>query len=175
MTTIDEILERKKPNRQTIWVPYDNQLAEEYQTAETDWQAAKSFATVRVDDKEAQGRLAEAEEAMNRAKEALREASFRFVFQAVGRKRYEELVTEHPATKEQQRKARELRQDVPEFNEDTFPLALVAASLVEPELDVDDVKRLWESDNFSVAEQRTLFTTAIIVNQQWRVVDLGKE
>lgn len=175
MTTIDEILAKKKPNQMVVWIPLDADLAGTYQKAETEFNAATSFATVRVGDGEAQRRADEAETALDDAKVALREASLKFVFQAVGRKRYEELVLKHPATKEQQRKARELRTDVPEFDEDTFPQALVAACLVEPELSEDDVHRLWESDNFSIAEQRTLFQTAILVNQNWRVVDLGKE
>jgi hypothetical protein len=175
MTTIDDILNRKQANRSTVWIPLDNDLADAYREADTAFNAAQSFATVRGDDKDAQRRADDASLELESAKVALKEASIRFVFQAVGRKRYEQIVLENPATKEQQRKARELRTDVPEFNEDTFPQALVAACLVDPILSEEDVHKLWDSDNFSIAEQRNLFQAAILVNQNWRVVDLGKE
>lgn len=175
MTTIEDILSRKQPNRATVWIPLDNDLADAYREAETNFNAAQSFATVRGDDAVSQRKADEAADVLAEAKAAMRDASIKFVFQAVGRKRYEALVTEHPAPKDQQRKARELRQDVPEFNEDTFPQALVAACLIDPMLSEEDVRKLWDSDNFSMAEQRNLFQTAIVVNQNWRVVDLGKE
>jgi hypothetical protein len=175
MTTIDDILGRKQANRMTFWIPLDNDLAEAYREAETNFNAANSFATVRGDDQGAQRRADEASDVLASAKVALREASVKFVLQAVGRERYEQLVLDNPATREQQRKARDLRQDVPDFNEDTFPQALVAACLVEPELSEEDVHRLWKSDQFSVAEIRMIVQNAILVNQNWRVVDLGKE
>jgi hypothetical protein len=175
MATIDDILNRKQPNRRTVWMPYDAQLAEAYQEAEAQRDVASNIATVRVDDKEAASKLIEAEEKLAELKATLRAESIKFVFRAVGRKRYEELVMAHQPTNKQLQKAREQRQDAPDFNEDTFPQAIVAACLEEPVLSPEEVNQLWDSEEFSIAEQRMLLQTAVMVNQQWRVVDLGKD
>lgn len=175
MTTVDEILNAKRPLRKTVWLAMDNDAADLFNAAVMELAAAKSFVNVRADDPLAQARLAETQDAYDDAKRTMEEKAIRFDFQAIGRKRYEELLGEHPATKEQQREARATRTDVPPWNPDTFPQVLIAESLVEPQLSVEDVQKIWDSAYFNSAEIIAIFEGARDVNQTRTVVDLGKD
>lgn len=55
-----------------------------------------------------------------------------FVFRGIGNKPYSDLVAAHPPTPEQLQQFRDLRLGMLEFNPETFPIALMAASLESP-------------------------------------------
>lgn len=72
---------------------------------------------------------------------------------------YDELLLRHQPTAEQ----RELSPTLI-WNPATFPPALIAASLVEPELSAADVEDLWRSRRLDVVEADSLFGAALRVN-----------
>lgn len=94
-------------------------------------------------------------------------------FQAIGRKRWEGLVAEHRPTDAQKAEFRQDQLDrgvapgmlkVLGWNVETFPIEAIAACLVEPELTVVDVRRLWDDDTWSSAELGELFAAAVLCN-----------
>lgn len=92
-------------------------------------------------------------------------------FRAIGNKRYDALIRAHPPVAQ--------TKDQPEdmsgapYNPQTFPVALVAASCVEPEMTEEQVTVL--RDTWNVAEYSQLWVAALTVNTSRRqVVEAGK-
>lgn len=70
-----------------------------------------------------------------------------FVFRAIGRRAWVDLIAAHPPTKAQLKAVAAtstggLGRASLDFNPDAFPVAAVAASCVDPEMTVDDAQRL---------------------------------
>jgi len=74
-------------------------------------------------------------------------------FRAISAVEMDRLREKHPPTTEQ--KARNLG-----VNVNTYPPALVAATLIEPELSYEEAKEIWESEAWSAGELDNLFTLA---------------
>lgn len=74
-------------------------------------------------------------------------------FQAVSYKELDKLQAKHPPTAEQ-------RMHGAAFNRDTFPPALVAACLTDPEMTYNEARDLWESDEWTTGELNALFDVA---------------
>jgi hypothetical protein len=64
-------------------------------------------------------------------------AKVEFRFQSIGHRAWADLMAAHPPTKEQLKAFNRI-----DHNPETFPLAAIAASCVEPAMTVDDVGRL---------------------------------
>ena len=60
------------------------------------------------------------------------------------------------------------------FNSDTYPRALIAACIIEPEVTENDCLEWLDDDTWNEAEIEALFTAAMEANTQRRVLDLGK-
>ena len=91
-----------------------------------------------------------------------RRVSFRF--RALSRKQWMDLLAAHPPTKKQldeDARLRGMRAGL-DFNPATFPVAVIAACCVDPEMTVDDAKRLEDSLHFVQFE--TLWGAALECN-----------
>lgn len=71
-------------------------------------------------------------------------AKVEFVFRAIGKRAWANLLAKHPPTKDQLRVERQL-----DHNPETFPIAAIAASCISPAVTVDDVARLERALNAS--------------------------
>ena len=76
-----------------------------------------------------------------------------FLFRAISRKEYDQLIDAHPPTKVQVAKG-----DL--YNIDTFAPALLANVCVEPEIDAVAWAGFWKSPDWSAGELMGLFYTA---------------
>ena len=76
-----------------------------------------------------------------------------FVFQALSATELDKLQAKFPPTAEQKLKGMA-------WNADTFPPALVAACLAEPEVSTEDMVEIWSSGEWSTGELSSLFDTA---------------
>lgn len=74
--------------------------------------------------------------------------TYEFTFEAIGMKRWQDMIADHPPTKEQKKKAKDDEQYL-EFNPETFPIAAISASCKDPEMDEDQVRELFETWNYS--------------------------
>lgn len=157
--------------------------------------AAKRRAAAEVDRATASkdaDRIEAAQAALDEATEALATleaeiVTFTIYLSAVGAKRVEELMLEHRPTDKQKRAARSLNNGdpkaEPQFNEDTFPPALLAEEITTIEfsdgdstgpLSVQQLAELW-ADRWPQGDKVQIIQTAMLVNQAPSSVgDLGK-
>jgi hypothetical protein len=76
-----------------------------------------------------------------------------FKFRALGPVEYEELLSNHRPVPEQVERAKAAgAMFPPQWNTDTFPRALIAKTLVSPELAEEDVRELFDGDAFAAEE-----------------------
>lgn len=151
----------KKPRRKTVSIIGDDEALErikDLQNALEDEVDTQLVTKLKAD--------------LKAAEEALEASTLRITLQSIGRKRYEELVSEHPPTEAQNKESEEATGQPAPYNTDTFPPALIAASAVDPEMTVEQATELW--DEWNTGELMELFFVAIEVNTQRRV-GLGKE
>jgi hypothetical protein len=175
--TVDSLLatirERKKPMVKRVPIVLDPDAAEALEDAQSAYELAKLRLEAAPKDGARLDDLDHAANAVEEAKERAAAETVVFVFQAIGRIAWDELVTAHrPTDKQRTDHRRTGGQGELEWNPETFPPALVAASLVEPALSSDDVRALWDDSRWNLAELMALFTAAVAVNQQRRLVDL---
>jgi hypothetical protein len=150
-------LRKKQPLERTVAIPLNDEAVRTFKEAS---EALGRVQMVKGDDTEAQA-------AFDAAKAALEEETVELRFRSIGRKRYDDLVRAHPPTDEQKAEAA----DVP-YEVESFSVALIAASCVEPKMTEDEVAEL--SETWNVAEFMQLWMAALEVNTQRRVVEMGK-
>jgi hypothetical protein len=175
--TFDHLRSRKKPTTTSVTIVLDPDLYDTYDAARRRRDQAQAQAAARPDDSEAAAQLWEAQDSFDKVERRLEEeeALAVFTFRSIGRKAYDDLVADHPPTKDQRLKAKASGLGDIAWNHDTFPPALVAASLVEPALDAEQMAALWADPNWNQAELVALMNAAIEVNGTRRTVEVGKD
>ena len=92
-----------------------------------------------------------------------------FVFKALGRLVYDELVSDPDnAPSDEQKK------EGAQFNPDTFPPALVAAAAVDPEISLEEAVEIFGDSEWNGAELQKLFFAALEVNTETGDIPLSK-
>lgn len=172
--TYADIKKKKKPLFQRVPIALDGDKADEFNAArarvdELEAQLAE------LNDKATRSALVDAKNKLEELRSEMEDNVVVFVFRAIGRPAFEDLTAEHPPTKKQKDEAEKKGAEEPAWNSETFPPALVAAALVEPKLTEEEVLEIWNSDNWNDAELMALFLAAFNVNQNRKVVDLGKD
>jgi hypothetical protein len=169
-------LKSKRPATKTVPVCMDPDLAWEWADANREAERLRMASSFQADDVDLSRRMQEAETKVEALRPAVEDATVNFVLKAIGREDYA-LYAKYPATDEQKAKARE--QGVrASWNEDDFPPALVAASLVLPDdsdVTVEDVIGMFSDPDWSQGEVLELLTAALDLNTRNSVVDLGKD
>jgi len=134
---MSDLTSKATRDRASVRVCFDRALVSELERVED---------ALRDADKERQGLLgAEDLLALKKRSENLRndinEKSTTIVFESIGRTRWESFMSEHPPTDEQVKESDETKQTRPRFNPETFPVAAMVKSCVEPEgFDEDDAR-----------------------------------
>lgn len=116
-----------------------------------------------------------AEQAVEAARVAVEEATDLYVFEAIGRAAFDDLVREHPATDEDHARVQEDTGDPnakAPWAVDTFAPALIKACCLSPDLDDVDVKAI--ATEWNETEYLELFTAALAANRTRRAASLGK-
>lgn len=178
-TTVSNVNSKKKPARKVHWVPINEDLADELETVQGQLaemrqsvtiSGGSEFFTKQVED-------LEAKEAELQAELRKPNNSLKFVFQSIGPKRYDKLVTQSQLTEE--RKAAIIAGgDDPEqmsFDVRLFSPKLIAASCIEPEDITEDYVRdeILDGENWTSGEVTDLYGAALEVNLRQRNVRLG--
>lgn len=88
------------------------------------------------------------------------------LFEALGSKEYDDLVSEHPPTKDQ-------KAEGAVWNPDTFAPALVSSCSVEPKIDLDSANAIFVSDAWSRGELSDLFMAVVRLNAEGLDVPFG--
>jgi hypothetical protein len=83
------------------------------------------------------------------------------------------MIREHAPTPAQMTKAEAEGEDIT-WNPDTFPAAIIAATLKDPELSEQEVKdEILDASNWGPNEIGLIFNAAVEVNTRRRVASLG--
>ncbi len=144
--SIEDILAKKKGVQKTVYIQIDGTMAGELEDLR------ERYVQAQIDDERsnepdrAPAIKAELEDML----EAAEETNIAFTFKAIGRARYDALVEGHKPNAKQQK-------DGAQFNPETFPQALVAASCVDPEISKDQVDEMWASEEWGPGELLKLF------------------
>ena len=165
--------EKKKAVSRTVPIICDYEVADRYQAASQKLQEAQRALLKDPESQEALDAVEDAEEALEALEDEAKEASEDFTFRGIGRQGFEALIDSHEPTADQRKKARKDGDEV-QWNPDTFPQALVAASLVDPDLTEEEVQEIWDSPDWNQAELLELFAAALEVNTTRRTASLGK-
>lgn len=165
---------KKQPTTRTVYICNDSDISEQFETA----QQTFAFTQLMVGaegTEEQQAELVAAKAKMEQLQAAALENSTKFVFRSIGRVPYDDLVNAHPPTDEQQEIARkEGGADVDlSWNAETFPPALLAASIVEPKMTPEEIQEIWDSPDWGGNELLDLFNTALSAQTARRTVQLG--
>lgn len=172
--TYDHLKKRKKPVVRNVPIVLDSELADEFEAARDEVERISRRLATREDDKGLISDLADAEDRLEALIAENEDNIVIFKLRSIGRQPLEDLIAEHGPTVDQVKAAKKKGEDEPHFNEDTYPPALVHASLIEPALELEDVIDMFDSDEWNHAELSELFMAALIVNQERRTLDLKK-
>ncbi len=182
---LDHLRGKKRPVTRTVEVFLDSDVAAEVNRARAVLEDIEERISTNKGDLGLQVQRDEARAELERLQDAAVEAGdvVSFTFRSIGRKAYERLIEEHPATEEQQKQAREHGVEAGlaphlsrlSWNADTFPPALIAAASVDPKISHDEAYELFHvSEDWNQAELTALFVTARDAQQARDVADLGK-
>jgi len=178
--TLDHLRSRKKPLTQSVTIVLDSEVAEQWDEANDALNNARNAIAVAERERAPRPRLAQlesdaadAEAKVEELRPIVREHSQDFRFRSIGRRAFEELIGQHPATAAQKAKALADNDPEPAWNGETFAPALVAASMIEPPATEAEVIDLWNDAAWSGPELLTLWAAALNVNNTRRVADLG--
>jgi hypothetical protein len=182
---LDRLRGKKQPVVRFTDIFVDVGVAEAINRAKLELETAEGIARNKPGDLSAQVRRDEARAELERLLDQAVEDEqvVRFTFRAIGRKAFERLKEDHPATAEQQKEAREAglaaglepEQARIHWDADKFPPALVAAASLEPKISHDEAWELFHvSEDWNEAELVSLFLAALAAQQGRDVADLGK-
>lgn len=172
--TYDHLKSRKKPRFGYVPLVLDQEVGDEYDKVLKELkmqeavQARRPSLETEESIEELKGRLEELEA-------ELEAVTVVFKFRSIGGDRVDALIEEHPPTAKQRKKAEGKEGGEPSWNPETFPQALVAACVVDPELSLEDVQDMWKSDDWTSPELNLLFTTAMGVNTAVRTHQSAKK
>lgn len=180
--TWDHLKSQKKPVTVEVPIAFDSEVADELNLAQDQFdEKERLYRVASLKDETTMQMLTRLESEREDARAVLEEVKARaaevtvtFKFRSLGRTAFEELLRDHPPSDTDKEKAKAKGEDPPNFSFESFPIALVANSCIEPELSIDNVKEMWQSEDWNESELITLFNAAFMVNQTRRVVDLGK-
>lgn len=169
-----DVKKRKKPAIIKVPVAMDGEFADKFNAAVQALQEAEDALNDNPRDTIARKAVAEAKETVEELRPEVEEQIIEFVFRSIGRRKFEELVDQCPPTKAQKTEANKKGEEEPGWNHDTFPPTLIAAAVVSPEMSEEDAFEMWDDDDWNQAELVSLFLASLAVNQQRKVVELGK-
>lgn len=163
---LSDLLDRKQPQRRTVSLPLDPSMVERVEAARHAARVARVAASQSEeggDDYEAlKALVVEKEEDLAKAEDEWVANLAHFVFEGLGRRKFEALTVEHPPTREQRDRAKAVG-GFASWNPDEFAPALISACLVEPKLSTAEVRELWDHPAWNQAELGELFEAAIFV------------
>lgn len=180
--TWDHMKSRKKPPVRTVTIPLDDEIAAQWQDAHGKLELAKIRLDFKIEDPEIHRQvveeIAKQQAILDGLSESMEDSVAIFKIKGLGRKKYENMQsdTKYQPTEAQikMNKDRNGAGAVLDWNPDTFPVDLIAACMIQPEMTYDQVVEMWESDEWTQSELLMLLGAALEVNQQTRTVNWGK-
>lgn len=160
--SIEEIMRRKKPVRKWVDVPLDSEVADALSAKEQELANAeqalqrertRSQAVEQIGKSLAEGskiqeklkRVEDLEAELDRLWEESEASIVRFWFQDIGKKKYDDLISEHPPTPEQKKEWEdEGGEGKLAYNTETFPPALLSKASLDPKISLEYANQIFE-------------------------------
>lgn len=174
--TLDH-LKKKEPLERTVDIVLNDRSVDAHREAELSLLQAQTALAGLADDapnrREMEKAVKAAQAELDAAQADLDENTVTMRFRSIGRKAYDALLDAHPPRDEDKKAADEqgVAAGTINWNTETFPQALIAASCVEPQMTAEDIAEIY--DSWNTAELAPLFYTALAVNTNNRVGNLG--
>ena len=165
--TMSSIIRDKQPNTKTVDIVLDSDLANEIQLKEQE----KAQMQARRGRSLADG-IGPLETELDALYERAVEAAVTFTFRDPGRKPFDDLVLQHPPTKDQKERVAELGGGILEFNIDTFPPALMALTASDPKMTLGQAETIF--DEWGSGDAETLFAAALLVCKEMTSIPLSQ-
>jgi hypothetical protein len=164
--TFDHLKSTKKAITVRDWFGVPEEILQAYQIAKRMWDAA-----LFSNDED---RMAKAKEGLEKARQLVMDNGVEVVMRSCGRGVWEDLKEKHPPLPEQ---IAEVKKQNPEavldYNWKTFPVPAIAASIVQPEMTLEQVQEIWDSEEWNEAECARLLQMALQANTRHQTADLG--
>jgi hypothetical protein len=148
-----------KPRRTSLRIVMDDELRRHVEDARTALNTQRR--AERAEDQALGTKVPEYEQALADAEAEADSSAVTFTFEALPRHKLAALVEACPPSVEDLKKPRP-----PQFDVEKFTPRLIAASMVEPESDVDEVVEMWEQGDWSDAIWGQLWSAAWGVNEE---------
>jgi hypothetical protein len=152
-TTIDDLLAEIAPREKVARILLRQDMLAEHARLDSELEAERALDATENRDPVAPGlanRLLELEAEIEAAKRDFR-------FRSIGKKAWADLLSEHPPTKDQAKANTRI-----DHNPETFPLAAIAASCVDPVMTVEQVDKLEQL--LTIGQFETLWGACIDAN-----------
>lgn len=159
--SLAEIRRRKKPNRVSCQIPLDPEISRQISEKERELERERNRVKRNVGKSLAEANpTTKLEEELEALWDQAEGAIATFWFQDCGRKKYDDLVTEHPPTKEQRDEWKEGGGEGNlAYDPNTFVPALIALTAVDPVISLEEANEI--CDEWSTGDVTTLFNSAI--------------
>jgi hypothetical protein len=189
---LEALRQRKKAMTETVTIAGDSEAAglwleakAKVDTLEKVYNVQRNRAGGEAVAEQTLTELRDAQRRYERLTEEIRDTLLEFKFQAIGRKKYDDLINEHQMD-DARRKAflAENRLDekdlMTNWDPESFPTALIAASMVAPlkgntPEGIEEIIEWLNDDTWNETEVMELFRGAMTVNNTRRIVELGKD
>lgn len=150
---VDEIIAKAAPRTREVQVCLDPGLITAHEAAVLDLQQAMA----EDDGLVGSDAVRTAAERVEEVERQIDQATHTFVLRSVSRREWADLLAKYPPSAEQRRAGHDA-------DPDRFPVAAVAACLVEPALSEQQVRKLAESDAMTFGEWQKLWLAALTLN-----------
>jgi len=150
---VDEIIAKAAPRTREVQVCLDPGLVTAHEQAVLDLQRAMDGDDGLV----GSDAVRAAAERVAQIERQIDDATHTFVLRSVSRREWADLLAKYPPSAEHRRAGHDA-------DPDRFPVAAVAACLVEPQLTEEQVRRLAESDALTFGEWQKLWLAALALN-----------
>jgi hypothetical protein len=172
---------KKNPVRRVI-IPLDDELAEQWQEVTGRLGLAQTRLDMGIDSNEIRAavmrELAEWQAKKDQMMKEMEGNVAIFKVKGLGRKKYDKFMSDpkYMPTEAQLKKAKERNgpNATLNWNADTFPVPFIHACLVEPEMTLEEVQDMWDSDEWTSAECLLILGSALEANDNVRSIDWGK-
>jgi hypothetical protein len=165
---------KKKPVIRKVWIPGDDEIAEAFQTAEQKYKTLLGLHRTRPDDATIAADLHVAQGRRDDLEVELRKTALLFKFRSIGRVKFDALVKDHPPTTDQKEEVAAAGKDPKDlaWDPDGFSISLTAACSLEPKMTREEVRELFDDEDWTQTEAATLFECALKCNMEMRQINL---
>lgn len=162
--SLSEIRRKKKPRRESCWVVLDPEMSQLISDKELELERAKGLSrqATRTGKSLAEGsEIARLEEELADLYEKAGDFMVEFIFQDPGMKKYDDLVTSCPPSKEQKERWKEEGgEGTLAYDPDQFVPRLIALCSYQPKITVDEAFELMDDERWGLADITRMFNAA---------------